>query len=108
MDIPLPPRAFAEERAPLRHVDLSLAASAVVMAVFGVLMIYSATNRSLSQFGDDPALYLKKQVTFLALGVVAMVVVAAMDYRLYKLYAPFFYAGMLALLLLVQTPLGTA
>jgi rod shape determining protein RodA len=108
MDIPVPPRAFAEERSPLRHIDLSLAASAVVLAAFGILMIYSATNRSLSQFGDDPALYLKKQVTFLALGIVALVVVAAIDYRLYKLYAPFFYAGMLVLLLVVQTPLGTA
>jgi rod shape determining protein RodA len=46
-------------------------------------------------------------VIFLALGVVAMVVMAALDYRLLKLYAPFFYGGMLALLLLVQTPLGT-
>jgi rod shape determining protein RodA len=107
MDIPVPPRPFADERSPLRHIDMSLAGSGILLAVYGVLMIYSATNKSLSSFGDDPTLYLKKQVTFLALGVVALVVMAALDYRLLKLYAPFFYAGMLALLLLVQTPLGT-
>jgi rod shape determining protein RodA len=107
-DLALPARGLADERSPLRHIDASLALSGILLSVYGILMIYSATNRSLSQFDQDPALYVKKQATFLVLGVVAMVVMAALDYRLLKLYAPFFYAGMLGLLLLVQTPLGTA
>ncbi|HJP65811.1 MAG TPA: rod shape-determining protein RodA [Actinomycetota bacterium] len=108
-DVALPSRAaLADERSPVRHIDLSLAACGILLSIYGVLMIYSATNKSLVQFGQDPALYLKKQVIFLVLGVIALVVLAALDYRLLKLYAPFFYIGMLALLLLVQTPLGTA
>jgi rod shape determining protein RodA len=102
-----PTRTRVDERSLLRHVDPVLAGCAVLLAVCGLLMIYSATNRSLSQFGDDPGLYLKKQVVFLGLGVVAMTVMAAIDYRLLKLYAPFVYAGMVFLLVLVQTPLGS-
>jgi rod shape determining protein RodA len=101
-------RTRVGEHSPLRHVDLVLAGCAALLAVYGLLMIYSATNQSLSQFGQDPGLYLKKQVVFLALGLVAMTVMAALDYRLLKLYAPFVYAAMVFLLVLVQTPLGAA
>jgi rod shape determining protein RodA len=102
-----PTRTRVDEHSPLRHIDPVLAGCALLLAVYGLLMIYSATNQSLSQFGQDPGLYLKKQVVFLGLGLVAMTVVAAIDYRLLKLYAPFVYAAMLFLLVLVQTPLGT-
>jgi rod shape determining protein RodA len=101
-------RTRVGEHSPLRHIDPVLAGCAALLAAYGLLMIYSATNRSLAQFGQDPGLYLKKQVVFLALGLVAMTVMAALDYRLLKLYAPFVYVGMLFLLVLVQTPLGTA
>jgi rod shape determining protein RodA len=101
-------RTGVGEHSPLRHVDPVLAGCAALLAVYGLLMIYSATNQSLSQFGQDPGLYLKKQVVYLALGLVAMTVMAALDYRLLKLYAPFVYAAMVFLLVLVQTPLGAA
>jgi rod shape determining protein RodA len=100
-------RTLAGEHAPARHVDLTLAFSSLLLAVFGLLMIYSATHKSLVQFDQDPGLYLKKQLVFLALGVVAMVVVTLVDYRLLRLYAPFFYVAMLVLLIAVRTPLGT-
>ncbi len=102
-----PTRTRVDEHSPLRHIDPVLVGCAVLLAVYGLLMIYSATNRSLSQFGQDPGLFLKKQVVFLGLGLVAMTVMAAIDYRLLKLYATFVYAGMVFLLVLVQTPLGT-
>jgi rod shape determining protein RodA len=78
----------------------------VALALMGLAMVYSATNKSLSTLGSDPGFYLKKQAAYLVIGVVAMVAAAAVDYRLYKIYAAFLYAGSVALLALVQTPLG--
>jgi len=92
----------------LRNVDVTLLAAFVLLAAAGLMMVYSATNQSLSAFGQNPGYYLKRQAVFLAAGMVALVVAAALDYRLVKIYAPFFYLFAVAALLLVQTPLGSA
>lgn len=98
---------LAKERSPLRHIDVALLVSAAGLSLCGLLMVYSATHRSLEQFDQDPGLYLKKQVVFFVVGILAMLVAASVDYRVAKLYAPLFYVFGVVLLLLVQTPLGT-
>jgi rod shape determining protein RodA len=103
-----PARAFPARSSPLSHVDGVLALATGLLPVFGLLMVYSATHKSLSQFGQDPGYYLKRQAAFLMIGLVAMVLTAAIDYRLVKHFAAFFYLGTLLMLLLVQTPLGTS
>jgi rod shape determining protein RodA len=100
-------RVLVEERSPVRRIDPTLALSTVALSVFGLAMVYSATHRSLTQFGQDPGLFLKRQAMFLAVGTVAMIVAALIDYRLFKLWAPFFYLFAVLLLAAVQTPLGT-
>jgi rod shape determining protein RodA len=101
-------RALASDQASTRHVDLTLAGSAVALAAIGLAMVYSATNKSLSVLNVDPGFYLKKQAAYLVVAVVAMVATAALDYRLFKIYAAFLYVGSVVLLALVQTPLGTS
>jgi rod shape determining protein RodA len=101
-------RAVAGEHSPTRHIDLTLVATAVALALVGLAMVYSATNKSLSTFGHDPGFYLKKQAVYLVVAVAAMAATASIDYRLFKIYAPFLYIGSVGLLILVQTPLGTA
>jgi rod shape determining protein RodA len=90
----------------LRHLDPMLIITAVGLAVYGLFMVYSATNQSLASLGEDPGFYLKKQVAFLMLGVVAMIIAATFDYRLVKVYAPIAYGAVVLTLLLVLTPLG--
>ena len=109
MDLTLPPsgRALASERSVLRHVDVALVLAFLALAGFGLLMVYSATHQTLREFGQDPGFYLKKQALFLVVGVGAMVLAAAVDYRLLKVYAPFIYGLAVLLLVLVQTPLGS-
>ena len=68
-----PRRRLAAEDAPLRHMDLTLAVGAIALAIFGLLMVYSATHRSLHDFGRDPGYDMKKQAVFMVLGIVAMV-----------------------------------
>jgi rod shape determining protein RodA len=103
---PSPSRPFAGERSSARRFDLTLGSVALLLSIYGLLMIYSATRKSQEAFGQDPGLFLKKQVTFLVLGLLAAVVAAVLDYRLLKLYAPFLYVGLVFLLVLVRTPLG--
>ncbi|HEX2031945.1 MAG TPA: rod shape-determining protein RodA [Actinomycetota bacterium] len=100
-------RLFVRERSGWRHLDPLLILTTVALSVYGLFMVYSATQQTLELLGEpDPAFYLKKQLAFLMLGVIAMMVAAVFDYRLVKVYAPFLYAGVVFLLLLVLTPLG--
>jgi len=101
-------RALAGEGSATRHLDFALVGTAVALALMGLAMVYSATNKSLSTLGSDPGFYLKKQTAYLVMGVAAMVAAAAIDYRLFKIYSAFLYVASVALLALVQTPLGTS
>jgi rod shape determining protein RodA len=74
--------AVGRERHPLlvllRHVDLALIASAIALGLVGVVMVYSATR---SEYGHY---YLTRQLVWVALGIVTMVVVMLFDYRRFK------------------------
>jgi len=111
-DVPIPRRVPAKTRisetSPVRHIDLPLVGAAVGLSVLGLLMIYSSTHRSAVEFGASPTLYLKKQIVFLILGIVGMVVATVIDYGLAQAYAPIFYLGSVFLLLLVRTPIGSS
>lgn len=101
-------RRIAAERRPIRHLDLLLLLVVVALMGVSLLLVYSATHRSLAAIGEDPGFYLKRQATFAALGLVVVLVVATFDYRFLKVYAGMIYAATLVLLVLVRTPLGTA
>jgi rod shape determining protein RodA len=94
------------ERGALRHLDPTLILATVALTIYGLFMVYSATRQSLLSLGEDPGFYLKKQLAFLMLGVIAMVIAAGFDYRLAKVYAPIIYGVTVLLLLLVLTPIG--
>ena len=101
-------RAYTSERRPIRHLDPLLLLTTAALCVVSLLTVYSATYKSLQEFGADPGTYFKRQLTWIALGVVVMLLSATFDYRFVKVYAGFAYAGMLALLILVRTPLGSS
>ncbi|MEX2294018.1 MAG: rod shape-determining protein RodA [Acidimicrobiales bacterium] len=91
--------------APWRHLDLVLVASIVAVGMLGCLMIFSATR------GRDPAdfdtSYLARQLLFMGIGLGAMVVTAFFDYRRYRELVPLAYGGVLLLLVMVVTGLGS-
>jgi rod shape determining protein RodA len=110
MDVPVGQargRAWGD-RAPIRHLDPALLVATGLLAVIGLFMVFSATHQSLVALGGDPWAFVKKQIAALVVGGLLLVGFAAFDYRLAKVYAPLVYGGMLFLLLLVRTPLGTA
>jgi rod shape determining protein RodA len=90
----------------LRHLDPVLIGTALALSVFGLFMVYSASHQGLATLGEDPGFYLKKQIAFLMLGLIAMLITATFDYRLAKVYAGIAFGGVVVLLLLVLTPIG--
>jgi len=100
-------KPYVSERRPLRHLDPILLLSVLALGIVGLVTIYSATHASLVAQRIDPGFYLKKQLTFVTLGVVVILVAASFDYRFVKVYAGIIYVASLALLVLVRTPLGT-
>ena len=95
-------RAFADERRPIRHIDVVLLAVTAMILVIGFFLLYSATNQTLRQDRLDPFLRVNKQVVTAAIGVVLLLAMATFDYRFLKVYAGFIYAGMIVSLLLVR------
>ncbi|MGZ8606050.1 MAG: rod shape-determining protein RodA [Actinomycetota bacterium] len=100
-------RAYAAERRPLRHVDPVLLLAAFALVTIGLFAIYSSTHQSLSAIGADPGRFVKRQVSFFALGAIVVMAAASFDYRFLKVYAGLVYASSLVLLVLVRTPIGS-
>jgi rod shape determining protein RodA len=100
-------RTWTAERRPIRHLDPVLIFVSVVLSVMGMFLIYSATRASLAAQHLDLSLYVKKQITALALGVILLLLVATFDYRFAKVYAGLIYGAMVISLILVRTPFGT-
>lgn len=88
-----------------KHVDLVLLGTAAAASVLGALMILSSTR------GTDPDVYdlsfLRKQVMFIAIGVVGMVLVTLVDYRRLRDFAWLPYTAVMVLMVLVVTSLGS-
>src|SRR3546814_8555087 len=88
-----------------RHIDMVLVGSILSVSALGCLMIFSATRgRDPSDFDTS---FLLKQGLFVAGGVVAMLVTTLVDYRRYRDLVTVAYLGVLSLLLLVVSGLGS-
>ena len=86
---------------------MSLAITAVITSIFGIVMVYSATHRKLKEAGLDPGYDVKRQIAFVILGIGLMVLVASIDYRIFRDYTLIIYPVMVFVLLAVLTPLGS-
>jgi rod shape determining protein RodA len=84
-----------------RHIDYALILCAVGLSAFGALMVYTATRDQLQAEGLSPEYYVKKQVIFVAIGLVVMFAVAAVDYHRYRDWAALFYVLSVLMLLAV-------
>jgi rod shape determining protein RodA len=97
-------RSVAVERRPIRHIDWILLAVVAALIVGGMFLLYSATNQTLRQDGLDPFQRVERQLLVVTVGVLLMVGTAAFDYRFFKVYAGFVYAGGVLLVALLLIP----
>ena len=93
---------------PIRHLDPVLVLTALALTVIGLVAIYSAKLVALTAQGLPTGLYVSRQLLALVIGAVVMVVVAVIDYRYVRIYAPVLYVLSVVLLGLVLSPFGTA
>lgn len=93
--------------APVRHLDPVLVGVALLLALIGVVMIYSAKVHVSPETGPAVARALAtRQGISLGIGLAAMVLSALFDYRYFRAYSPIAYIASLIALGLVLTPLG--
>jgi rod shape determining protein RodA len=78
--------------------DVILIGTSLLLALTGVVMIYSATRGKLALAGEDPHYYLKRQAIFMIIGVVVMVALAVFDYRRIEQVSTILYIGTLVAL----------
>jgi rod shape determining protein RodA len=81
-------------RTPASSIDFNFAGTAIVLAIIGCLLVYSAT------YYTDPALSLtKKQVLWMVLGICLMIAFMVVDYHVLFDIAPILYGIGIVLLL---------
>ncbi len=97
-------RVTADERRPIRHLDLTLLLVVGLITVAGFFLLYSATKTTL--IGENQSQYARvvKQAVTAAIGLVVLLLLCTFDYRFLKVYAGFIYGGMLVMLVAVRLP----
>ena len=87
-----------------RHLDVVLLGCIAAVSCLGALMVYSATRGPVAPYNVS---FLEKQALYVAIGMVLLAVVVAVDYRHFRDWSLFLYGVACALLLLVVSPLGS-
>ncbi len=90
------------------RIDPVLLVTTAILAVTGVVMIYSATRGKLELAGVDPKYYLKRQMLFVVISGVVFVATAVFDYRRWEQLATVLYVGIVVALLAVLSPVGSS
>ena len=83
-----------------RHFDFLMLLATLLLAAFGVAMIYSTTLGTESRGGLDSLVV--RQIIFDVIGLVLLFALAATDYRLLRSVAPFLYGSIITALVAVQ------
>jgi len=81
--------------------DYSLLLTVIILVVFGLIMIYSASSFSAQLEFKDSAYYIKRQAFFAVLGFVAMFFVSRFDYHFVLKLSNYIYAASVIMLILV-------
>lgn len=88
------------------YFDYSLLFIVIFLLCFGLVMLYSTSSYNAQiQFGSS-TFYLFKQLQASVLGIIVMIIVARIDYRIWERFAILGYILSLLAILLVMSPLG--
>ena len=64
--------------------DVLLFIAVLVISIFGIVMIYSASSIWANYKFDDPFKFVKAQGIFFAVGIIGMLILSKIDYKIYK------------------------
>jgi len=93
-------------KSPVRHVDLSLLVTTMLLTTFGAVAIYWASRVRLEAEGVDPQYLLKRHLIYAAVAFGVFVASIFIDYRQYRTLAPLLLGVGVLMLLVVLTPIG--
>ena len=96
--IATPGRRSSSESSPWRHADPVLLALPLAISALGLLMIYSSTKTRLAKQGLSQLYYVERQSLAIVIGIMALAVVLAIDYRRIRDMWPLVYLAVLPLL----------
>jgi len=92
----------------MKKMNIILLVSIIIISLFGLLMIYSASYVWAEYKFDDAYKFLKSQGIFLLIGYVIMYIVSKIDYKKYYNKSNFIFGVCFVLLILVLIPgIGT-
>jgi cell division protein FtsW len=91
-----------------KKIDKYLLIIVILLAIFGIIMIYSASFIWANYKYNDPFKFAKMQLLFLLVSIVIMIILSKIDYHIYFKYANKIMLICLILLILVLIPgIGT-
>ena len=88
----------------MKKMNLILLIFVIMLAIFGVVMIYSASFVWAEYKFDDPYKFVKMQSIFLIAGIIIMFILSKIDYHVYYKYANIILLVCAILLILVLIP----
>ena len=97
---------FMKEPGRIMGPRLLFIASVAVLLTFGLIMVYSASSITAYNDFHDAAYYVKRQVTFMAIGIVACIACAKIPYRFWCNPTVFVVLWFITVLLLTATAFG--
>ena len=91
-----------------KNINYVLLGSVIILSLFGLLMVYSASNIWAEYKFNDPFKFVKNQGLFFIVGLFLMNVISKINYQHYQKWAKVFLIGCVVLLILVLIPgIGT-
>ncbi len=91
-----------------KNINYVLLGSVIILSLFGLLMVYSASNIWAEYKFNDPFKFVKNQGLFFIVGLFLMNVISKINYQYYQKWAKVFLIGCVVLLILVLIPgIGT-
>ena len=86
------------------HIDYTFLFSVVLMVCVGLVMLLSAsTPAARSKYGDS-YYFFTRQLIFVVIGFVGMIIISKIDYKIYKKYAHYIFGISLIMLIMVAIP----
>ena len=84
--------------------DLGIVLLVLILCIFGIIMVFSASYYVSINESGSPYAYLKRQLLWFAMGLVAMVILSRIDYHFWINFTPIFYLAGLGLLVALFIP----
>ena len=86
-------------------IDVTFLVLVLLLVTFGLIMLFSASYANAYYHNNDSFYYVKKQLIWVALGIVGMIAAALFDYRWFnKLALPIFAVTLLLLVIVLFMP----